>query len=65
MFNAGSEPAEFSIPAPPGAKVWHLVVDTFRSTPEDLFDPRKEPSLRGIETFHAAPRSSAILLAHA
>jgi glycogen operon protein len=63
MFNADRNSTEFSIPTAPGTKVWHLAVDTFHSAPEDLFDPGKEPSLRGERSFQAAPRSSAILLA--
>lgn len=63
VFNASREVAEFSIPATPCAKVWYLAADTFRPAPEDLFDPGREPSLRGERTFKAAPRSSAILVA--
>lgn len=63
MFNAASEPVEFSIPAAAGAGVWYLAVDTSRSTPEDLFDPGKELSLQPKTSFRAGPRSSAILVA--
>jgi glycogen operon protein len=63
MFNAASKPLEFAIPPAPGARVWHLAIDTFGLTPEDLFDPGKEPSLRDKDRFRVGPRSSAILVA--
>jgi isoamylase len=64
MFNSLNEPVEFSVPALPGTRVWHLAVDTFRSAPDDLFESGKEPSLRGETTFRVGPRSSAVLLAY-
>jgi isoamylase len=62
MFNASSDPVEFSIPAAPSARTWHLAVDTFRSSPEDLFEPGNEPPLEGEKNHRAGPRSSAILV---
>ncbi len=62
MFNAASDPVEFSIPALTKSGDWHLAVDTFRSAPEDFFEPGKELSLQSERTFRAGPRSSAILL---
>jgi glycogen operon protein len=62
LFNADSKPIEFSIPALPAGKIWRLAVDTFRSAPDDLFDPGKEPSMEGQIAFRLEPRSSAILL---
>ncbi len=62
LFNAGTGSADFYLPALPAGKIWRLAVDTSRTAPEDLFDPGKEPSLRGQIGFQLKPRSSAILL---
>jgi isoamylase len=62
MFNADTRPIDFSIPALPGRKVWHLAVDTSRSAPDDLYEPGKEPPLQSQISFRVEPRSSAILL---
>jgi hypothetical protein len=62
LFNADTSPVDFSIPALPPGKIWRLAVDTSRTTPDDLFDPGKEPSLQGQIGFRLESRSSAILL---
>jgi glycogen operon protein len=62
MFNADIRSVDFSIPALPAAKIWRLAVDTSRAAPDDLFDPGKEPSMKGQVGFRLEPRSSAILL---
>ena len=62
MFNADTGSVDFAIPALPGGKIWRLAVDTSRATPDDLFDPGKEPSMQGQAGFRLEPRSSAILL---
>jgi glycogen operon protein len=64
MFNADTRWADFSIPAPAEGRVWHLVVDTSRSSPDDLCEPGQEPSMQGQISFRVEPRSSAILLTH-
>ncbi len=63
IFNAGAEPVEFSIPPVSAPKTWHLAVDTFRPSPEDLYSAGAEPPLTDQHLFRAGPRSSAILLA--
>jgi isoamylase len=63
MFNADTVPADFSIPAARGNKIWRLAVDTSRTAPEDLNEPGKEPSMQDQISFRVEPRSSAILLA--
>jgi glycogen operon protein len=63
MFNADTTPADFSIPAARGNKIWRLAVDTSRGAPEDLNEPGKEPSMQDQISFRVEPRSSAILLA--
>jgi isoamylase len=62
LFNAGTSPVDFSIPALPAGKIWRLAVDTSRTAPDDLFDSGKEPSMQGQIGFRLEPRSSAILL---
>jgi glycogen operon protein len=64
MFNAASEPVEFSLPTSARTRVWHLTVDTSRKSPDDFCFPGREVSLAGQETFQAGPRSSAVLLAN-
>jgi isoamylase len=62
LFNADSRSVDFSIPALPAAKIWRLAVDTSRTTPDDLFEAGKEPSMQRQTVFRLEPRSSAILL---
>ena len=62
VFNADTTPVDFSIPTLPDGKIWRLAVDTSRTTPDDLFEPGKEPSMQGQIGFRLEPRSSAILL---
>jgi len=62
MFNADTRPVDFAIPALPASKIWRLAVDTSRSSPDDLFEAGKEPSMQGQISFRVEPRSSAILL---
>jgi len=62
MFNADTRSIDFSIPDPPGKKIWRLAVDTSQSAPNDLYEPGKEPSMQGRMSFRVEPRSSAILL---
>ena len=62
MLNADARSVDFAIPPLPRNKIWHLAVDTSRSTPDDLYEPGKEPSMQGQINFRVEPRSSAILL---
>ncbi len=63
MFNAGADAVDFGLPpVPPGGR-WHLVVDTSREAPQDLFAAGEEPLWKIPQTYHLSPRSSAILLA--
>jgi isoamylase len=62
MFNADSRAIEFTIPASPSHRTWHLAVDTSRSAPDDLHEAGKEPSMKDWISFLVEPRSSAILL---
>ena len=62
LFNADTEPVDFSISTLPAEKMWRLAADTSRSAPDDIFDSGKEPSMHGQIGFRLEARSSAILL---
>ena len=62
-FNAGTEAAAFVLPEPPRGGCWHVAVDTFRPSPDDLCQPGEEVALGGQEVYHVGPRSSVILIA--
>jgi isoamylase len=63
LFNAGTEPAPFVLPAPPGGVSWRLAADTSRDSPSDLWEDGHEPVLDNPRIYPVAPRSSVILLA--
>jgi len=63
LFNAGAEAVDFHLPPVPSGSQWHLAVDTFAETPNDLFIAGEEPLLEYPHTYLLRPRSSAILLA--
>jgi glycogen operon protein len=60
MFNAGTEEGDFGLP--PGHR-WRLVVDTSRSTLQDLPAAGQETLLDNSTTYHVGACSSVILLA--
>jgi len=62
LFNADTRSVDFYLPALPAKKIWRLVADTSRTSPDDLFEPRSEPPVEGQTGFRLEPRSSAILL---
>jgi len=62
LFNADTRSVDFYLPALPGRKIWRLVADTSRTSPDDLFEPQSEPPIEGQTGFRLEPRSSAILL---
>jgi len=63
IFNAGADEVDFRLPPIPSGTQWHLAVDTFGETPDDLFAAGKEPLLKYPQTYLLKSRSSAILLA--
>jgi glycogen operon protein len=63
MFNAGADAVDFVLPPVLPGIQWHLAVDTFRETPQDLFAAGEEPIWEDPHTYHLSPRSSVILLA--
>jgi glycogen operon protein len=62
VFNAGANAVDFRLPPIPSGAQWHLAVDTFGETPNDLFAAGEEPLLQYPQTYLLKPRSSAILL---
>jgi isoamylase len=64
LFNAGTEPVSFALPAPPDKGEWHVAADTFQPAPRDLADPGEEPLVENRKFYHLGPRSSAILRAY-
>jgi isoamylase len=63
LFNAGADAVDFRLPPLPSEVEWHLAVDTFGETPNDLFTAGKEPLLKYPQAYLVKPRSSVILLA--
>lgn len=49
MFNATNQIIEITIPEPPKDKTWHIVIDTFASSPSDAFEIGKEKPLSGLK----------------
>ncbi|MCD6291502.1 MAG: glycogen debranching protein GlgX [Anaerolineae bacterium] len=63
MFNAGSDPASFVLPAPPHGGRWHLAVDTSLPSPGDLYEVGQEPVLEDQGIYRIPSRASVILVA--
>ena len=62
MFNAWSEAAEFTLPAPPAGRKWHLAADTQRPSPDDICESGEETLLDDQAKYEVGPRSSVILV---
>jgi glycogen operon protein len=63
MFNADIGTVDFALPSLQPGMRWYLAVDTSHNAPQDLFIKGEEQLLEDSQTYHMAPRSSAILLA--
>ena len=61
MVNAYWEPLNFEIPALSGKRLWHRLIDTHLSSPEDFSDP-PSPLLEGQKTYFVQPRSIVVLV---
>lgn len=61
-FNAYWEPLTFELPLLPSGQCWYRLVDTSLPNPEDIYDLRQAPSIKG-DTYTLAARSSLILVA--
>ncbi len=62
LFNAGSEPAAFALPAP-SSGTWHLAADTSLASPNDIGEPGSEPPVPNATFYRLGPRAAAVLLA--
>jgi glycogen operon protein len=62
MFNADIDTVDFALPSLQPEMRWYLAVDTSHDAPQDLFIEGEEQLLEDSQTYHLAPRSSAILL---
>lgn len=63
MFNAGTEAETFVLPVSPHGGNWRLAVDTFRPSPQDLFEAGEEIVLDNQQVYRVEARSSVILIA--
>ncbi|MBN1422035.1 MAG: glycogen debranching protein GlgX [Planctomycetes bacterium] len=63
ILNAHWEDRAFALPPPPAGLRWHRVADTSLPSPQDFLEPGSEEPLTEEDTYHAAPRSTVILLA--
>ena len=62
LFNAGTEPMPFVLPAPPEGAQWHLAADTARPSPGDVLAPGDEGPLDDPQHARVEARSSVILI---
>ncbi len=60
IFNAYWEPLDFELP--PASHPWRRFVDTALSAPEDVVHFSDAPAVVEQRTYHAAPRSTVLLL---
>ena len=63
MFNADRDAVHFVLPRPPYESDWHLLADTAREAPGDLFPPGEAPRLGDVKEYEVGFSSSVILLA--
>ncbi len=62
LFNAGTEPAAFALPAPVSG-AWHLAADTSLASPNDIRELGDESPVPNPAFYRLGPRASAVLLA--
>jgi glycogen operon protein len=62
LFNAGTEPMGFVLPALPDGTRWHRKADTARPEPEDVQPPGDERPLDNQQHYRVDARSSVILI---
>lgn len=63
MFNASSMAVEFLLPAAPGAKAWHRVVDTADESPNDIVGVPPYAPLSTQKSYLSAASSFVFLIA--
>ena len=57
------EPLEFALPSPPSGQHWHVFTNTSLPTPQDIWEPEKEPPLIDQERIPVGGRSTVVLVA--
>ena len=62
MFNANSDPYNFTVADPPPKKKWYRVVDTGQTSPSDIFLPGSEEILIYQNSYSVKARSTVILI---
>ena len=60
--NAYWESLEFDLPEQKGSKRWYLAIDTFRNSPDDIFEAGNEPRLRNQHRVIVEARSVVVLV---
>jgi glycogen operon protein len=56
------EPLTFEIPAPPQGMTWHIFANTGMETPNDSYEPGREPALSDQQHILVGDRSVVILV---
>ena len=62
LFNAGTEPMAFVLPAPSEGAQWRLKADTARPSPDDMVEAGTEQPLDGAQHYRVEAQSSVILI---
>jgi glycogen operon protein len=62
VLNAYWEPLTFALPAPPRGTRWHVFANTAMPSPEDAWEPGREPALKDQGHFFVAARSAVVLV---
>jgi glycogen operon protein len=63
MFSSGRGAVTVGLPAPPAGTSWHLVLDSARDAPDDIFDLGDEPRLPAADGYVLLPHAAAVLIA--
>ena len=61
-FNMHSEPLDFVLPHLPAGWSWHLLADTSRPSPEDIYERGQEPRLPANPRLNLIPKSCVLCL---
>lgn len=59
------DPLSFELPSLPHERKWHLAIDTFQESPEDIWETGAEPLLPDQTLFRVEGRTVIVLLARA
>ena len=61
VANVGADPQRVELPPPSDGRRWHLLADTYREPPADVFEEGTEPLLADPRGLDVGPRSVVIL----